>query len=288
MPLLLPSFRRQQRVLDFSHVERHHVEGVYVTLSPDSPADWVGVLFVRDGPYESAILRFTIHFPDDFPDVAPVITFSTDVFHPLVVPLTQYTFSAGTLDASTSASASDDARLPPGAFNLRHVFPGWFTRDQIVGSGQNADLNRGSSENHTQDPCATSATAENIADSSQTAINILKHLKEAFENASVLDNVEFGAVGNPSAWHAWRAYRGLSTTQTRGRSPSRSQEPERSPSSPKQMSDWNWEGVWESRVRNAVETSISEAGLFSNQSLVKFAKIDASQLKEIRQQIQTS
>jgi hypothetical protein len=126
-----------------------------------------------------------------------------------------------------------------------------------------------------------------MADSSQTAINILKHLKEAFEDATVLDNIPFSAVGNPSAWHAWRAYRGLSTTQRRGRSPSRSQEPERSPSSPKQMSDWNWDGVWESRVRNLIDASISEAGLFSNQNLVKFAKIDGSQLKEIRQRMQT-
>lgn len=54
------------------------------------------------------------------------------------------------------------------------------------------------------------------------------------------------------------------------------------------MSEWNWDGVWESRVRNAIESSTSEAGLYSNQGLVKFAKMDSDQLKDIRQRLQAS
>jgi hypothetical protein len=48
-PLLLPSFRRQQRVIDFTALEQTCPEGIYISLLPDNPAHWSGVNFVRSG-----------------------------------------------------------------------------------------------------------------------------------------------------------------------------------------------------------------------------------------------
>lgn len=81
------------------------------------------------GPYASAILRFAIRFPASYPELPPLVTFNTDIFHPLVVPLTTYTFTTGSSN-ETPVSATDEERLSPGAFSLRHGFPHWFGRAQ--------------------------------------------------------------------------------------------------------------------------------------------------------------
>lgn len=232
------------------------------------------------------MLRFSIQFGDSFPEEAPIITFSTDLFHPLVVPLTQYTFSAGALDNNNTTSASDASRLPPGAFSLRHGFPQWFKSSRSPRSSIEGKREDDTPADSITDHKSTTDTSQNMSESRETVLQILKHLKDAFENAALLDGISLAAVGNPSAWHAWRAYRGLSDTSGRGRSPTRDGQVQRLPSSPKQMSEWNWDGVWESRIRNVVDASVSEAGLFSNQGLLKFAKVDGAQLQEIRQQIQ--
>lgn len=241
------------------------------------------------GPFESAISRFGITFPSSYPDTAPAVTFSTDVFHPLVVPLTQYTFSASSLETSGTVSASDDDRVPPGSFSLRHGFPQWSVRGASARSSldNKAELER-SEEDEDKTFSDLESAAQDPLDSRKVTLQILEYLKQAFEDAEFLDNLPFTAVGNPSAWHAWRAHRGLAKQQARGRSPSREGGPGNAPASPKQMSDWNWDGVWESRVNNGISYSISEAGLFTNQGLVKFAKLDRDQLDEIRQQIRAA
>lgn len=38
-------------------------------------------MFVHDGPYSEAILRFTVNFELDFPKSRPVIRFGPDVYH---------------------------------------------------------------------------------------------------------------------------------------------------------------------------------------------------------------
>lgn len=57
------------------------------------------------------------------------MTFHTDLFHPLIVPLTTYTFTTGSSNEAP-VSATDEERLPPGGFSLRHGFPHWFGRAQ--------------------------------------------------------------------------------------------------------------------------------------------------------------
>ncbi|KAF8707601.1 Ubiquitin-conjugating enzyme E2, partial [Rhizoctonia solani] len=45
---------------------------------------WNGMLFIHQGYYRSAIFRFKITFPSDYPARPPVVQFTTDVYHPLV------------------------------------------------------------------------------------------------------------------------------------------------------------------------------------------------------------
>ncbi|KAL1983320.1 hypothetical protein VTN96DRAFT_10461 [Rasamsonia emersonii] len=126
----LPSLRRHQLLLEFASLKHAPPPGVYVSInSPGDPTFWSGVLFVRSGPYASAILRFHIRFPHNYPDLPPLVTFTTDIFHPLIVPLTTYIFTTGSSNEDP-VSATDEERLPPGGFSLRHGFPHWFGRAQ--------------------------------------------------------------------------------------------------------------------------------------------------------------
>ena len=296
------------RELTLASSSLQHVcpEGIYITLSPEDPSVWAGVLFVRSGkrwkkslgqeaclsrsgPYESAILRFQIIFPTAYPQSAPVITFSSELFHPLVVPLTQYTFSAGALDSTGTVSASDTDRLPPGSFSLRHGFPQWFKHGgsarSSLESQSEIEISGGSAGSPSQ---KHEHQAQDVYDSRSTTLHVLEHLKQSFEDAEFLDNLPFTAVGNPSAWHAWRAHRGLGQSQARGRKPAADEKAKKSPSSPKQMSEWNWDGVWESRVRNGIEMSVGEGALYGSQGLVRFSKLDDDQLRDARQQLQAT
>ncbi|KAJ5786743.1 uncharacterized protein N7503_011955 [Penicillium pulvis] len=65
--------------LEFSSLRHAAPLGVYVSLAPGDPTLWSGVIFVRSGPYASAILRFQIRFPDIYPDLPPLVTFATDL-----------------------------------------------------------------------------------------------------------------------------------------------------------------------------------------------------------------
>ncbi|PYH45697.1 putative ubiquitin-conjugating enzyme [Aspergillus saccharolyticus JOP 1030-1] len=137
----IPSLRKQQLLLEFASLQHAAPPGTYVSLSPGDPTLWSGVIFVRSGPYASAVLRFQIRFPDSYPNMPPMVNFATDLFHPLIVPLTTYTFSTG---ASTEdpVSATDDERLPPGGFSLRHGFPHWFGRAKRGGANPSTASSR--------------------------------------------------------------------------------------------------------------------------------------------------
>ncbi|KAG8771482.1 hypothetical protein FRC12_003590 [Ceratobasidium sp. 428] len=62
----------------------HCPQGIYVVPSERSMRLWDGILFVHQGYYASAIFRFKMTFPSDYPARAPVVQFTTDAFHPLV------------------------------------------------------------------------------------------------------------------------------------------------------------------------------------------------------------
>ncbi|KAL8656838.1 MAG: hypothetical protein Q9226_002510 [Calogaya cf. arnoldii] len=150
-----------------------------MSLTPGKPTQWSGVLFVRKGPYAPAVLRFQLFFPAGYPDLPPLITFITDIFHPLVTPVTH---GANTPE-SGAKSAADEQPLPPGAFGLTDGFPHWF----------------GGSERN-QLPAEHMSPRASIA-------HVLDYVKSSFDDSEVLNRLPAEAATNPGAWKAWQAYR---------------------------------------------------------------------------------
>ncbi|KXH41887.1 ubiquitin-conjugating enzyme [Colletotrichum simmondsii] len=218
----MPSLRRQHLLAEFAGLKQACPEGVFVSLTPGDPMLWSGVMFVRHGPYATAILRFQISFPDTYPRLPPLVTFSTDIFHPLITPLTTYMYTTDIQDNGT-VSATDAERLPPGGFSLRHGFPAWFGR----GSKSNAGSRQVSGQQQQQPPAtparsgggpsSTTSTPSSKAtplggrpgylDTSRREVStyeVLRYIRSTFDDEKVLDSVPLEAAGNPGAWHAWR------------------------------------------------------------------------------------
>ncbi|KAL4075881.1 ubiquitin-conjugating enzyme/RWD-like protein [Scleroderma citrinum] len=63
---------------------KHCPSGMYVAPSSDSILVWDAVLFVHKGYYAGSVLKFTITFPENYPDKQPTVRVLTDIFHPLV------------------------------------------------------------------------------------------------------------------------------------------------------------------------------------------------------------
>jgi hypothetical protein len=229
------------------------------------------------GPYAPAVLRFQISFPPDYPVLPPLVTFSTDVFHPLLTPLTTYTYTTGSLDTDT-VSATDDERLPPGGFSLRHGFPQWFgrARRSEASSRDVSASTIGSPVGYTAPNSSTfGAGTPDAKDIS--IVKILDYIRSTFSEESVLDSLTLEAAANPGAFHAWRTYR-APVLQVQQPPISDLELP-----SPAQAEDvtalgrnrrpgeWNWEGVWEDRVRKAIKTSLSEPVLFAAEDIVSLS-----------------
>ena len=91
--------------------------------------------------------------------------------------------------------------------------------------------------------------------SRRTTMNqVLDYMKRAFDEDDFLDHVPSDAAGNAGAWKAWRAYRASSSAQI--------QQGKVGAQSPDDGEEWNWDGVWEQRVRRGGDTSISNSVLY--------------------------
>ncbi|KAL4880241.1 ubiquitin-conjugating enzyme/RWD-like protein [Aspergillus karnatakaensis] len=312
----IPSLRRHQLLQEYASLKHAAPPGVYVSLSPGDPTFWACVIFIRAGPYASAILRFQIRFPPSYPDRPPLVTFSTDVFHPLIVPLTTYTFSTG-VSNEDPVSATDEERLPPGGFSLRHAFPHWFGRARRIDGSSAASLRAVSSESSNDKGSETIApnnSTQESADSkpdgaegvdevngSQTAhaapaeialttrttvpvLEILNYIRTSFDDETVLDSVSLEAAGNPSAWHAWKAHRKDTDTAVLDRA-------KRDNPQTRLPGDWNWDGIWIRRVQYEVEASRSDATLFGSATrgvadeLIHFNRLDRDTLASVKQMV---
>ncbi|KAK0514675.1 hypothetical protein JMJ35_003292 [Cladonia borealis] len=303
---------QQYTLLEYASLKETCPEGIYLSLKPGSPAQWSGVLFVRKGPYAPAILRFHISFPTDYPTLPPSITFISDIFHPLVAPLTTYTYTTGSSNSDT-VSATDEERLPPGGFSLRHGFPHWFgrahksatsstessrnvsiTHDETRKFGEDAymvpppeDLSsRGSSQGLRSPLIRPSRSLPQTLGSQLQPISIvgvLQYLKRSFDDEGALDTLPLEAAGNSGAWKAWRAYR-------------RSNNPDASTlnleAGMKQQDEWSWDGVWEMRVRKGIDASIAESTLYGGVTggdhLIRFVDMDDDLLGEVKKGIADS
>lgn len=270
---------------------RYHIKHTQTSLTR------YGITNYYPGPYAPAILRFHISFPDTYPSLPPLVTFSTDIFHPLITPLTTYVHTTDITDSGT-VSATDEERLPPGGFSLRHGFPAWFGRGSRSRqtSGQHAAAAAAgtpprpvpppgaSQQQHIPEgksaspPAADASPSATLFAESQSlhrhhppgppsTYEVFTYLSSTFGSESVLDSVPLEAAGNPGAWHAWRA-------RQRSKGPGNpavdaARKPEEGGGSgsgrgptPRKPGEWNWEGVWEERVKRGVQASLSEAVLF--------------------------
>ncbi|KAL5118926.1 hypothetical protein ACEQ8H_003249 [Pleosporales sp. CAS-2024a] len=275
-----PSFRRQHLNVDFASLRAANLHGVFVSTTPGDPSLWVGVLFVRRGPYAPAVLRFHISFPPTYPALPPLVTFSSDVFHPLLTPLTTYTYTytTGSSDSDT-VSASDDERLPPGGFSLRHGFPHWFRRAQ-PSAPTSRDVSGSTVSSSTARHAANPAPAEDVS-----IVKILDYIRSAFSDESLLDSLPLEAAANPGAYHAWQTYRApppstestptdLTDSGTLGRN--------------RRPGEWNWEGVWEERVKKAVKASLSEPVLFGPEDIIRFRDNEDEVTERMRRQLEAT
>lgn len=153
---------------------------------------------------------------------------------------------------------------------MRHGFPWWFspasvleTTSDMSGTDDGRLSIPGNQEANNPNTTEDFQKKDEPLDRKALILSVFKHIQDAFENEDLLDKIPLDAVGDPSAWHAWRAYRGLARHQTDRKSPDPQTE-DATPSSPKNPGEWKWDGVWESRVNNSIEASISEAALFGN------------------------
>ncbi|KAJ4164553.1 hypothetical protein LMH87_006223 [Akanthomyces muscarius] len=302
----LPALRKQQLLSEFTGLKQACPSGVFVTLTPGDSTVWSAVLFIRDGPYAPAVLRFQIMFPDSYPRRAPMIIFATDIFHPLITPLTTYMYTTDIQDNGT-VSATDDERLPPGGFSLRHGFPEWFGR---VRRSAEASLSAPSSPTVEQtamfaspEPGAAGAAGPSYMQTNRPLVSmyqVLKYIKSAFDKPEVLDSVPLDAAGNPGAWHAWRTHRrkqrakqaegGEQGSDGAAATPSpKKPAGEKRPvgqSAPRKPGEWNWDGVWEDRVKKGVAASLSEPVLFGgttiNDELIRFLAMEATEAESIK------
>ncbi|KAF9741359.1 hypothetical protein PMIN03_006371 [Paraphaeosphaeria minitans] len=303
----LSSFRRQQLLVEFSSLRHAQLDGVFVSITPDDPALWVGVIFVRKGPYAPAVLRFQISFPSNYPSLPPLVTFSTDVFHPLLTPLTTYTYTTGSSDTDT-VSATDEERLPPGGFSLRHGFPQWFGRARrsapssrnVSGSGLATSApSYTPAQSDGRDGAPAPLDLTGLAATPVSMVGVLDYIRSTFGEEQVLDSIAIEAAANPSAYHAWRAYR-ASALQTQLPSPTSTTAESQGSSQGRitggstlvrnrRPGEWNWEGVWEERVRKAVKASLSEPVLFggpASEDIIRFRNSDEESAVRMQKELE--
>ena len=83
--------------------------------------------------------------------------------------------------------------------------------------------------------------------------DVLRYIRSTFDDEDVLDSVPLEAAGNPGAWHAWRTHRHQATSGSAS-------------GVPRKPGEWDWEGVWEERVKKGIAASLSDPMLFGNAS----------------------
>ncbi|KZF25078.1 UBC-like protein [Xylona heveae TC161] len=322
----LPSARSQHLVIEFARVKSLCPAGVYLTIEPGDPSRWTGILFVRKGPYAPAILRFQISFPSAYPAAAPRITFISEIFHPLLTPLTTYTYTTGSSETGT-VSATDEERLPPGGFSLRHGFPQWFSKardttstldvkttsanNNVLQEPQNerpaaealATEENGSSPNSPRDKGSlgkpkNERVKQKDVNNPISIVQVLLYVRSTFDDAEVLDSVPLEAAGNSGAWHAWRSHRralhlNLSENATPDTASPISKDKysliprSNIAHSNRRPGEWNWEGVWEERVKRGIDASISEPVLYGNAAvgndLIRFLRADDDMIMTLKE-----
>ena len=90
-----------------------------------------------------------------------------------------------------------------------------------------------------------------------TVYDVLEYMRKAFSSEELLASIPLGAAANPGAYHAYRTFKGVASAAQ-----SRTTSPEPSTSRARRPGEWNWDGVWEERVKRGVQSTLTEAMLF--------------------------
>ena len=194
-------------------------------------------------------------------------------------------------------SATDDERLPPGGFSLRHGFPHWYGRAEktitsstfpsrkVSGSHDGHGKNEQCEPEHpisglpslrmsSRGPLSPSMSSNtSILEHSESGtqnvgiVDVLDYMKSAFDDEKTMDTLPLEAAGNPGAWNAWRAHRRrvdkAETINDSLTQPGLNDVPEKPAlNKVKLLSEWNWNGVWRERVQKGIEASISNSVLY--------------------------
>ncbi|TGJ82983.1 hypothetical protein E0Z10_g5757 [Xylaria hypoxylon] len=205
------------------------------------------------------------------------------MFHPLITPLSTYMYSTD-VQTNGTVSASDEERLPPGGFSLRHGFPLWFGRQgrKAAESKQSAGDQTARQTPHRPPPSADLSSG-GTPGSRNSAIGqspgfferkkeevsifaVLHYIRSTFDDEAVLDTIPLEAAGNPGAWNAWRTHR-IEKGKEFDSPPTLDDATAivasvSSPGSARNPGQWNWEGVWEERVKKGMSTCLSEPVMF--------------------------
>lgn len=219
------------------------------------------------------------------------MSFLSDVFHPLVTPLTTYTYNARDADGET-VSAADRDHLPPGGLNLRFGFPAWFERARTGIQNKETTTTQAQRELHSIKPAPRQSSAP-------LTIEVLQYLHVVFDTEAILDAVPLEAAANAGAWHAWRSYRSKAlggrssptpqaTNIVGGSFSERSRSPRQQPGGARRPGEWNWQGVWEDRVKKSIQTSMSEHVIYSgdHSEVMCFSKMEPEALSEMMSKMQ--
>lgn len=198
-------------------------------------------------------------------------------------------------------STTERPKLPPGGFSLEHGFPEWFggPKRSEAGSGQgrrstspSAVSTKSSKRTSMKPPPPPEKDLPRYMQTDRRTIStysLLKYIRSTFDKAEVLDAVPLSAAGNPGAWHAWRTHRrkqekvddkktyrlsrlsimsGDTTRETgseRGDGAAESDAKSITSSQAttvREPGEWNWDGVWEDRVKKGVASTLTESVLY--------------------------
>ncbi|KAF8423267.1 hypothetical protein EV426DRAFT_602871 [Tirmania nivea] len=215
------AFRRQNLLIEFASLKYASPQGIYMSLSPQEPRLWWGVMFVRKGPYASAILKFTVLFPTSYPADPPILTFLSDIYHPLIVPPTPPPLSSSSTHSSPGMSQPQPpaahinynqniSNLPPGSFTLKHGFPNWCSTPSPRATSSPDSKRLPPNPPVAPLESSLSSTPWNHAASPEKEKNILQvlyYLKSVFSSVSVLDDIPPHLAANLGALRAWRSFR---------------------------------------------------------------------------------
>src|ERR1700712_3792434 len=104
---------------------------------------------------------------------------------------------------SGTVSATDEERLPPGGFSLRHGFPQWFGRARRSAVGSRNVSGSGVASPAILDSRDTAIDAAELSSIAAAAgkdtsiVTVLEYIRSTFCEDTVLDSIPLEAAANP-------------------------------------------------------------------------------------------